>query len=166
MDRYFDFSKKRIFNVFGRIPLIGVLFLSTFCFGQHQGEFEVGIGSALYNEVGFSSDLETNLGCIQINLDHDLVKGPFRGSVGVDAVYTKQFLALLPGFRLGFDVFNLSLHLDVFTTRAFLGLGSRIPLGSDKRHAISLNQKVSPDIYGSGPALLYSFTTVGYSYRF
>lgn len=130
------------------------MFLSTFCFGQNQGELEVGIGSGLYNEVGFSSDIETNFGCIQINVDHDLVKGPFRGAVGLDAVYAKQFLALLPGFRLGFDVFNISLNLDVFTTRAFLGLGSRIPLGSDKRQAISLNQKAPPDIYGSGPSFL------------
>ena len=162
----FTFSKKRLMNFLVCIPLLLPLFSSVFCYGQNKGEFEIGVGSAIYNEVGFSSDLKTNLSCIQLNIDHDLVNGPFRVAVGVEAVYANEYRALIPGVKLGFDVFNVSLHLNTFNTQAFVGLGSRIVFDSDKKHALSLHQKISPDIYGTGPAFLYSLTSVGYSYRF
>ena len=139
--------------------LIISFFISTLCYAQVEGEMELGGG--LYSWA-FTDGLfdEGQLGGVQAQFDYDFLKGPLRAAIGVKAIAVVGYTYLQPGVKLGRDIINLNISVDL-NGLTYYGLSSRIGFGPDKQHAINLSVQGAADLtYG------YGSTFIGYSYRF
>jgi len=147
------------------------LILSTLLFigiqsnAQEQVEIEIGGGAyGLYalNLWGLWGYENQNPKGTQVQFDCDFINGPFRASLGLNAIALPDDIILQPNIKIGLDAINITVSkMPYYLT--FYGLSGRVGFGTSKRHGIIYSLQVSEE---GGFVYPHAAACLGYSYRF